>query len=148
MHVAIGSDHAGYELKEKMKEMLTAAGHEVMDCGTESEESCDYPDIAEPLSQYVLARHILGILICGTGIGICIAANKIPGIRAALCQNSYTARLSRQHNDANILTIGARVTGPGLAEDIINTFISTEYLAGRHQRRVDKIHQIEKKYCK
>ena len=145
--IVFGSDHAGLILKKALMDHLGPEWNK-LDIGPLENKSCDYPEYAAKVCTQVLAHDCPGILICGSGIGMSMSANRFQGIRAALCQNSYTARLSRQHNDANILTIGARVTGPGLAEDIINTFISTEYLAGRHQRRVDKIHQIEKKYCK
>ncbi|HZJ84798.1 MAG TPA: ribose 5-phosphate isomerase B [Syntrophomonadaceae bacterium] len=143
MKIAIGSDHAGVALKEEIIAMLTEAGYEIVNCGTNSLESVDYPDIAEKVAHEVLSQKILGIIICGTGIGISIAANKIIGIRAALCQNIFTARLAREHNDANILAIGARVTGPGLALEIVNTFLKTDFAAGRHHKRVEKIKGIE-----
>ncbi len=143
MKIAIGCDHAGLALKEEIISMLTQTGYEIINCGTDSLESVDYPDIAEKVAHEVLNQNILGIIICGTGIGISIAANKILGIRAALCQNIYTARLAREHNDANVLAIGARVTGAGLALEIVNTFIKTDFAAGRHHRRVEKIGYIE-----
>ena len=121
------------------------AYYKIMDCGTFSKESMDYPDIAEEVARLVLQEKTRGFLICGTGIGVAIAANKIPGIRAAVCHNIYSARLAREHNDANILTLGARVTGGGLAIEIVKSFIKAEFQAGRHLRRVEKISRLEKK---
>lgn len=146
MKIAIGSDHAGFILKNEIITALKEDGYEVMDCGTYSSDSVDYPDIAEVVAQKVLTQNIFGVIICGTGIGISIAANKIPGIRAALCQDTYSARLSREHNDANIVAIGARVTGPGLALEIVKTFLGTSFQAGRHLRRVEKITRLEQTY--
>lgn len=146
MRVAIGSDHAGVFLKKQLVAFLFAEGHQVTDCGTFNEEPVDYPDVAEKVALEVIAQNIPGILVCGTGIGVSIAANKIPGIRAALCHDLFTAQLARQHNDANIVAIGARITGYGLAEAIVKTFLETEFLAGRHQGRVEKIMALEKKY--
>jgi RpiB/LacA/LacB family sugar-phosphate isomerase len=145
MKIAIGSDHAGFQLKQEIIRVLKEDKYDVVDCGAFSTESVDYPDIAEELAQRVLYENIPGILICGTGIGISIAANKFPGIRAALCNDSFSARLAREHNDANILTIGARITGPGLAIEIVKTFLAAKFAGERHQRRVDKISLIEKK---
>jgi RpiB/LacA/LacB family sugar-phosphate isomerase len=145
MQIIIGSDHAGVELKREIIEFLQNEGYDVLNCGTDSSESVDYPDIAQKVAEQVLKLGQPGIIICGTGIGISIAANKIAGIRAALCQNTFMARLARQHNDANILALGARVTGSGLALDIVKAFLAAEFEAGRHQRRVDKIKSLEKK---
>ena len=142
--VAIGCDHAGYDLKQEIVAYLRGEGYEILDCGTCSREPVDYPDIAEGVAARVIEQSIPGIIICGTGVGISIAANKIPGVRAALCDNLYTARLAREHNDANILALGARVIGPGLAVEIVKTFLNTLFSAGRHQARVEKIKQIEK----
>ncbi|MCX5779684.1 MAG: ribose 5-phosphate isomerase B [Firmicutes bacterium] len=146
MEIAVGSDHAGVLLKKQLVALLYTQGYKVVDCGTENEEPVDYPDVAEKVALEVLARKIPGILVCGTGIGVSIAANKIPGIRAALCHDLFTAQLARQHNDANIVAIGARITGPGLAEAIVKTFLQTSFLAGRHQGRVEKIMALENKY--
>lgn len=143
--LVIGGDHAGLELKKILIEALKADNYEIIDCGTFSAESVDYPDFAEKVATVVLRHKIKGIIICGTGIGISIAANKIPGIRAALCYNLETARLAREHNDANIIALGARMLDTQLAIDIVETFLTTEFAAGRHQRRVDKIIQMEKK---
>jgi len=143
--LVIGGDHAGLELKSILIEALKADNYEILDCGTFSAESVDYPDFAQKVATVVLENKIMGIIICGTGIGISIAANKIPGIRAALCYNLETARLAREHNDANIIALGARMLDDQLAIDIVKTFLVTEFAAGRHQRRVDKITQMEKK---
>ena len=144
MRVALGSDHGGFTLKEEIKSYLEKEGIEYKDFGTNSTDSCDYPDIALPVAQGVASGEFdRGILICGTGIGIGIAANKVRGIRAALCHDTFSARASREHNDANILTMGERVIGRGLALDIVDVWINTDFSGGRHQRRVDKINDIE-----
>ncbi|MBS4804515.1 MAG: ribose 5-phosphate isomerase B [Clostridium sp.] len=149
MKIAVGSDHGGVELKEEIKKFLNDEGYEFKDFGTNSTESCDYPDYALPVAEAVAAKEYdLGILICGTGIGIGIAANKVPGIRAALCSDTFSAHATREHNNANILTLGQRVVGPGLAIDIVKTFLNTEFEGERHQKRIDKIAEIEKKYNK
>lgn len=145
LKIAVGSDHAGVQLKQDIIELLVAEGYNPIDCGTYTEDSVDYPDIAESVAREVVQKNILGILVCGTGIGISIAANKIPGIRAALCNDPFAARLAREHNDANIVAIGSRITGSGLAEEIVRTFIKTNFAAGRHQRRVEKITALENK---
>ncbi|MDD3270803.1 MAG: ribose 5-phosphate isomerase B [Syntrophomonadaceae bacterium] len=142
--LVIGGDHAGLELKSILIKALEAENYEILDCGTFSAESVDYPDIAAKVAALVLKQKIIGIIICGTGIGISIAANKIPGIRAALCYNLETARLAREHNDANIIALGARMLDTQLAIDVVKTFLVTEFAAGRHQRRVEKIIQMEK----
>ena len=145
MKIAIGCDHGGLHLKQEIKELLSTLGHEVEDFGTHSTESCDYPDIAEPVAHAVVDGAVdRGILICGTGIGIGIAANKIAGVRAALCHDTFSAHASREHNNANILTMGERVIGPGLAKDIVTIWLNTEFEGGRHQTRVDQIMAIEK----
>ncbi|WP_054693570.1 ribose 5-phosphate isomerase B [Syntrophomonas palmitatica] len=146
MKIAIGSDHAGFQLKEEIIQVLQAEKYSVVDCGSFSAAPVDYPDIAEQVVQKVLSQRIPGILICGTGIGISIAANKFAGIRAALCHDTFSARLAREHNDANILAIGARITGPGLAAEIVKTFLAAEFAGDRHQKRLDKISLIENKY--
>lgn len=145
MEIAIGSDHAGVQLKQDLIAMLALEGYDTIDCGAYNEDSVDYPDIAEKVAREVLQKNILGIVVCGTGIGISIAANKIFGIRAALCNDLLAARLAREHNDANILAIGSRITGCGLAEEIVKTFIKTSFAAGRHIRRVEKITALENK---
>lgn len=148
MKVAIGSDHAGFNLKKEIMVMLEYKGYEVLDCGCFSPDSVDYPDIAEAVAEAVLKENVFGIIICGTGIGISIAANKIPGIRAALCHEPFSARMSREHNDANILALGARITGSGLAIEIAKTFLDTSFAGDRHALRVDKIKEIERKHNK
>lgn len=145
--IAIGSDHAGYLLKADIIKFLKDKGYEVKDFGTNGPESVDYPDFGRAVAEAVAGGECeKGILICGTGIGISIAANKVPGIRAALCTDSFMAKMCRQHNDANIIAIGERVVGPGVALDIVETWLDTEFLGGRHQNRVNKITDIEKKY--
>jgi ribose 5-phosphate isomerase B len=148
MKVAIGCDHTALELKQSTIAILNELGHEVMDFGTNSTESMDYPDVARPLAEAVARGEFdRGILICGTGIGMCIAANKVHGIRAALCHDTFSARQTREHNDSNILCYGARVIGPGLAGDIARTWLGTEFTGGRHARRVGKISDIENGRC-
>ena len=145
MKIAVGSDHGGIHLKNHIREYLTAKGIEVLDCGTYTEESTDYPDYAAKVCQAINTGEVeRGILVCGTGIGIGIAANKIAGIRAALCHDTFSAHACREHNDANILTMGERVIGPGLANDIVAIFMKTEFEGGRHARRVEKIKTLEK----
>ena len=149
MKIAIGSDHGGFELKAEMHKYLTENGYEVKDFGTYSTDSCDYPDYWIKVAEAVAAKECeFGILVCGTGIGISIAATKVPGIRAALCSDTFSAHATREHNDANILAMGARVVGPGLALDIVKTFLSAKFEGGRHINRIDKITEIEKKYNK
>lgn len=149
MKIAVGCDHAGFQLKNEIISHLKDKGIECNDFGTFSEESCDYPEFALKVAESVVAGESkFGILVCGTGIGIGIAANKVPGIRAALCADTFSAHATREHNNANILTMGARVVGPGLALDIVDTFLSTEFMGGKHQRRLDLITDIEKKYSK
>ncbi|MFA9397708.1 MAG: ribose 5-phosphate isomerase B [Clostridiaceae bacterium] len=146
MKIAIGSDHGGYSLKKVIIKHLEEKGVEFKDFGPYNEDSCDYPDYAKKVSEEVVNKNYdLGILICGTGIGIGIAANKINGIRAALCGDTFSAHAAREHNNANILTLGERVTGPGLAMDIVDSFLNAKFEGGRHQRRVDKIMNLETK---
>lgn len=146
MKVAIGCDHGGFHLKETIKEVLKDMEIDFTDFGTHSTESVDYPDIAAPVANAVAAgEYDRGILICGTGIGIGIAANKVDGIRAALCHDTFSARASREHNNANILTMGERVIGPGLATDIVKIWLTTDFAGGRHERRVAKIADLEVK---
>ena len=143
--IAIGSDHGGYALKQQLMKHLTDLGLEYKDYGTYSEESCDYPIYAETVARAVAGGEAeRGILICGTGIGMSMAANKIHGIRCALCGDCYSAELTRRHNDANILALGARVLGEGLAEKIMDTFLTTEFEGGRHARRIGLIADLEK----
>lgn len=144
MKVAIGADHAGYKLKRSLVQHLERLGHEVEDVGTDTDESVDYPDFSLAVAELVIAGLTdRGVLVCGTGVGVAIAANKIDGIRAATCNEIFTAEMARAHNDANIVTVGARVVGEGIAERIVETFLSTEFEGGRHGRRVGKIHQLE-----
>jgi ribose 5-phosphate isomerase B len=147
MKIAIGSDHAGYEEKEAIKQQLTQMGVEFEDFGTDSaSSSVDYPDFAERVGHAVTSGEAeRGILVCGTGIGVSIAANKIPGIRAALAWNTETAQLARTHNDANILAVGARTTAPEVIKDIVNTYLTNQFAGGRHAQRVEKIAALEKK---
>lgn len=143
--IAIGSDHGGYALKQQLMKHLTDLGLEYKDYGTYSEDSCDYPIYAEAVARAVVGGEAeRGILICGTGIGMSMAANKIRGIRCALCGDCYSAELTRRHNDANILALGARVLGEGLAEKIMDTFLTTEFEGGRHTRRIGLIADLEK----
>lgn len=145
MKIIIGADHGGYDLKVVIREFLKDKGFEVVDVGTESLISCDYPDIARKLVKEVLKEGVKGILVCGTGIGMSIAANKFDGIRAALCSDTFSARMTREHNDSNVLCLGERVIGKGLALDIVNTWINTDFSNGeRHKNRIDLIMKIEK----
>ena len=146
MRVAIGSDHAGFALKETIKALLDELEVPYEDFGTTSAVSVDYPDFAEAVSRAVVGgRADRGILVCGTGIGMSIAANKIAGVRAALVWDEASARLSRAHNDANIMTLGGRTTPAERAPDIVRAFLSTEYEGGRHDRRLEKIARLERK---
>lgn len=145
MKIAIAADHGGFELKDSMVEYIKSLGNEVMDLGTNSADSVDYPDYAKKVCEEIQQGDTdLGILICGTGIGMSLAANKFEGIRAACASDVYSAKMSRNHNNANVLCIGARVIGDEVAKLIIKTFLENEFEAGRHQRRVDKIMAIEK----
>jgi ribose 5-phosphate isomerase B len=142
--VAVGSDHAGYEAKERAKQVLASLGAQVLDEGTTSNESVDYPDFGAAVGRAVARGEAeRGVLICGSGIGISIAANKIPGVRAAVCWNEETARLARRHNDANVLCIGARFVDPDLAARMIRAFVETGFDGGRHQQRVDKLSKLD-----
>lgn len=142
--VAIGADHGGFPLKETLKGFLSEAGYQVIDCGTSSTESVDYPDFAQAVAQQVASgKAWRGIMIDGAGIGSCMAANKVHGVRAAMCYDHATAFNSREHNNANLLTLGAGLIGPSLAKQITTTFLETEFGGGRHARRVDKIMAIE-----
>ncbi|MDU2500116.1 ribose 5-phosphate isomerase B [Finegoldia magna] len=145
MKIAIAADHGGFELKDSMVEYIKSLGNEVMDLGTNSADSVDYPDYAKKVCEEIQQGDSdLGILICGTGIGMSLAANKFEGIRAACVSDVYSAKMSRNHNNANVLCIGARVIGDEVAKLIIKTFLENEFEAGRHQRRVDKIMAFEK----
>lgn len=139
MKIAIGSDHGGFKLKREVKKLLIDLNHTVEDVGCHSPESVDYPDIAEAVSNKIIQNDfVFGVLICGTGIGMSIAVNRNRRIRAALCHDEYTARLSREHNNANILCLGERVTGVGVAIEVVRTWISTQFDEGRHLRRIEK----------
>lgn len=147
--VAIGADHGGYDLKERLKARLQELGYEVLDCGTEGAESVDYPDFALAVAQLVAqGRAWRGILVDGAGIGSCMAANKVPGVRAALCYDAVTAVNSRAHNDANVLTLGAGMIGPELGRQIVETWLETPAGGGRHARRVKKIMEIERRFLR
>jgi ribose 5-phosphate isomerase B len=142
--IAIGSDHAGYELKQHLIGVLTADGHDVTDLGTDSTESVDYPQYCAAVGRTVRDGDVdLGIVLGGSGNGEQLAANKVRGVRAALCNDLFTARFARAHNDANVLSMGARVVGVGLAEEILAMFLATPFEGGRHQRRVEQVMQIE-----
>jgi ribose 5-phosphate isomerase B len=142
---AIGCDHGAFELKEEIKKHLESRNISFKDFGTYSKESVDYPDIAKTVCNAVLSKECeRGILLCGTGIGISIAANKIKGIRAALCGDCFSAKMAKEHNNANIIALGGRILGSGLATSILDAWIDAEFQGGRHQNRVDKIHKLEK----
>lgn len=144
--ISIASDHGGFALKEEIKELLTSKGLEVEDFGCYNTDSCDYPDFAEAAARAVSSGKCeKGIVVCTTGIGVSITANKVKGIRCALCSDAFSAEMTRRHNDSNMLAIGAGVVGKNLALRIVETFLDTEFEGGRHQRRVDKITAIENK---
>jgi ribose 5-phosphate isomerase B len=141
-----GSDHAGFQLKQALVKFLREQGDEVIDVGTDSEASCDYPAFGAEVGRRVVDdKGTLGLVVCGSGIGISIAANKVPGVRAALCHDAFTAEKAREHNDANVISLGARVIGPGVAEMAVAAFRSTAYAGGRHQKRVDMITALERR---
>ena len=138
--IALGSDHAGLALKRELRAVLEKRGETVVDVGCTSEESCDYPDFAHAVAKGLAdGRYRLGVLVCGTGIGMSMAANRHRGVRAALCTEALAARMSREHNDANLLCIGARIVGPGLAQAILEAFLDARFEGGRHERRVKKL---------
>ena len=144
MKISMGSDHGGYALKERIKAYLTEKGHEVIDCGTDSTASCDYPVFGEAAARKVASGECeRGIVICTTGIGISMAANKVRGVRCALCSEPYSAEMTRRHNDANMLAMGAAMIGPMMAERITDVFLTTEFEGGRHARRVGLVDSIE-----
>lgn len=145
MKIAIGSDHIGYPLKQKVIQHLIDLGHEIDDVGTYNEERCNYPVFGQQVALRIQdGRAEKGILICGTGVGISLAANKMKGIRAVVCSEPYTAQLSRQHNNTNIVAFGARVVGDAVAIQIVDAFLSSEFEGGRHQTRIDMLDEIEK----
>ncbi len=135
----VGSDHAGLDLKRELAVVAAELGYEVVDLGTQSSDSTDYPDYAHQVANAVARGEGLGLLVCGTGIGMSMAANRHPGVRAALCGDMYSASMARQHNDANVLCVGARVIGPGLAAKVLETFLEASFEGGRHECRVHKI---------
>jgi ribose 5-phosphate isomerase B len=148
MRIVIGNDHAGFELKKDLCEFLKTRNIEVVDLGSPDEKSVDYPDIGGKVAEKVSRGDFQqGILICGAGIGMSVVANRFPGVRAALCHDLYSARMSREHNDANILVLGGRVIGKGLAREIVSIWLETKFQGGRHQARLDKIKTIEEKIC-
>lgn len=147
MKIAIGCDHAGVECKNALIDFLKKDGYDVVNFGTDTTDSVDYPDVALPVAKAVVSGECdKGILICGTGIGIGIAANKVRGVRCALCGDTFSAELTRRHNDANMLSMGARVIDVEKMKEIVAIFLSTEFEGGRHQKRIDKITEIEKIY--
>jgi ribose 5-phosphate isomerase B len=140
VRIAFGADHAGFELKEKLKAHVSTRGHEVLDLGTRSTDSVDYPDFGRAVGEAVAAgRADRGVAVCGTGIGIAIAANRVPGIRAGVPNDLFATRLMREHNDANIIAFGARLVAPPLAEAMLDLFLETPFAGGRHERRVKKL---------
>ena len=144
LSVALGADHAGWELKEALKSWLMEAGYQVLDFGTHSPDSVDYPDYAQQVGEAVAVGKVdRGVLVCGTGIGMTMAANKIPGVRAALCGDTFTSRMSREHNDANVLALGGRLTDADMGRDILKVWLETAFAGGRHARRVNKIMELE-----
>jgi ribose 5-phosphate isomerase B len=142
--IALGADHGGFELKERVRQYLADKGHHLEDLGTHSADSVDYPDFARKVAERVAARHAdFGIVICGTGLGVAMTANKVRGIRAAPCNDTISARFARSHNNANVLTMGGRLIDLGTAQKILDIFLSTRFEGGRHQRRVEKIAAAE-----
>jgi ribose 5-phosphate isomerase B len=149
MKIALGSDHRGFETKQRISAKLRSWGHEVLDLGTNDQERCDYPDFAFEVARQVGSRQAdRGILICGTGIGMSIAANKVPGVRAALCHDSITAEMSRRHNDANVLCLSADLLGEELIERMLRIWLDTQFEGSRHQRRVEKIQKYEAEHLR
>lgn len=146
MKIAIGNDHAAVKMKQEILAYLQELGHEVINYGTDSDESCDYPKYGEIVGRAVAEGIVdCGVLICGTGVGISIAANKVPGVRAAVCSETTTARLVKQHNNANIIAFGARIVGIETAKDIIKAYLEAQFEGGRHQQRIDMIAAMEQK---
>lgn len=142
--LAIGSDHAGFAMKEDLKKMLTELGYIVDDKGTFDTASCDYPDFAAAVARDVAAgKAAAGVIVCSTGIGVSMTANKVRGVRAALVHHAYEAEMTRRHNDANVLCLGANITGPAIAREAVKTFLNTDFEGGRHQRRIDKMMAVE-----
>ena len=147
VRIAVGSDHAGLALKERVREYLLRRGCEVEDQGTHSEQPVDYPDFAEKVAERVASgQATFGVVVCATGAATAMAANKVPGIRAAACNDTITARSAREHNNANVLTLGGRILGPAAAEKVLDTWLTTPYAGGRHQKRLDKIAAIDERH--
>jgi ribose 5-phosphate isomerase B len=145
MRIAIGSDHAGFAMKQMIVALLSELGHSYEDFGCFNSNSVDYPDIAQPVAEAVSKKSFdHGILVCSTGIGMSIVANKVPGIRAAVCHDTFSARRAREHNDANVLCLGEWVIGQGLMREIVTTYLSADFAGGRHARRLEKIHAMER----
>lgn len=144
MKISIACDHGAFDLKERLKAHLAEQGHEVVDCGTSSLDSCDYPDFARPAAQMVADGTCdKGVVLCTTGIGVSMTANKVRGVRCALCHDPLSAEMTRRHNDANVLAMGAEIIGGNLAQRILDVFLSTEFEGGRHQRRIGKMMETE-----
>ena len=149
MKIALGADHGGFALKEDLKKYMCEEGHQVLDYGGYNTEPVDYPDFAMLVAKAVSTSEAqFGVMVDGAGIGSCMAANKVPGVRAANCYDLYSANNAREHNDANVLTLGGQTLGPGHARKIVKTFLEVPYAGGRHQRRIEKITQIEKRHFK
>ncbi|MBR4682162.1 MAG: ribose 5-phosphate isomerase B [Elusimicrobiaceae bacterium] len=150
MKIAIGCDHAGFTLKNTVAEQVRRLGHEVLDCGTDSPERADYPDFADKVAQAIATNQAQrGILICGSGVGVCVAANKTKGIRACVCHDAYTAKQAVEHDALNVLCLGARIIGPALAEELVTQFLNASFSnEARHQRRLEKVEAIENKNFK
>ena len=147
MKIAIGNDHAAVELKNEIKTYLESKGHEVINFGTDTSDSCNYAEYGEKVAVAVASKEVdCGVLICGTGVGISLAANKVPGIRAAVCSEPVTAKLVKQHNNANIICFGARIVGAEVAKAIVDAYLDAEFEGGRHEQRIAYIHEIEKKH--
>lgn len=148
MKIALGSDHRGFEAKERISALIKSLGHSVVDHGATSQDACDYPDTAQAVATDVAAGRVeRGVLMCGSGLGMSIAANKVSGVRAALCHDELTAQLSRRHNDANVLCLPADLIGDALMQSMVRTWLTTEFEGGRHARRVEKIRAIERDNC-
>ena len=146
--IALGADHAGFELKEALKGWLIDRGYQVLDLGTHGSESVDYPDYAAQVAEAVADGKVeRGVLVCGTGIGMAMTANKVPGIRAAVCSDGFTARMSREHNDANVLALAGRLMESDMAVDILQLWLETEFAGGRHSRRLSKITDLERRHA-
>ncbi len=144
VRIAVGADHAGYRLKELLASHLRELGHEIEDCGTDSEESVDYPVYGKAVGEKVASKDVdLGLCVCGTGIGISIAANKVIGVRAAAVHDVTSARLAREHNNANVICFGSRIIGPEVAKDALDRFLASAFAGGRHERRIDEIAEME-----